>query len=144
MKAHLQTAPNGPGQSPTKRENANSPTQSPNLRPTYFEEDTLWLQEVTECIQQNIANNHYSIAQLADDVAISERQLRRRLKKLLGLRPREYMTQIRLQHAHYLILQRKYRTLTQIAKAVGYRDTGAFRHSFQQWFEKSPHELLHT
>ena len=144
MKAHLQTAPSGPTPSPSQQGNAKPDTTPPGTRPTYFEEDAQWLQEVTQYILQNIANNHYSIAQLANDVAISERQLRRRLKKLLGLRPREYMTQIRLQRAHYLILQRKYRTLTQIAQAVGYRDTGAFRDSFQQWFKSSPLELLHA
>ena len=144
MKAHRQTAPDSSRQQTTKNENfaLNAPVSG--MRPTYFEEDTQRLQEVTAHIQQNIANNRYSIAKLADDEDNSERQMRRRLKKLLGLRPREYMTQIRLQRAHYLILQRKYRTLTQIAKAVGYRDTGAFRDSFQQWFKKNPHELLHA
>lgn len=118
------------------------PSQQTDERPDHFEEDSQWLEEVTGCIRENLSNNRYSIGQLAGDVAISERQLRRRIKKLLGLRPREYMMQIRLQHAHYLIHQKKYRTLAQVAQAVGYRDSGAFRDSFQQWYGSSPTELL--
>ncbi len=144
MKAHRQPAPNNERKISAQQGSVFPGAHASDTRPTYFEEDAQWLQEVTQYIQQNIANNHYSIAQLANDVAISERQLRRRLKKLLGVRPREYMIQIRLQRAYHLILQRKYRTVTQVAQAVGYRDTGTFRDSFQQWFKSNPLELLNT
>ena len=108
----------------------------------YFVEDREWLQSVQRQIRCNLANNHFTIAQLADAVAISERQLRRRLKKLLGLRPWEYVTQVRLQYARQLLLQRRYKTLTQVAHAVGYRDVDSLRDNYKRIFGESPTRYL--
>lgn len=116
--------------------------ESSILPPPYFAEDEEWLKKVEFQIRENMSNNHFTIMQLADAVAISERQLRRRLKKLLGLRPWQYLTRIRLEYARQLLEQKKYKTLTQTAYAVGYRDVDSFRKNFKKIYDESPIEYL--
>ena len=108
----------------------------------FFLEDEKWLIEVDHHIRQNYTNNHFSVVQLADAVAISERQLRRRMKKLLGMGPWQYLTKIRLEFAFQILQQKKYKTLAQIAFAVGYRDVDSFRAKFKKAYGRTPMDLL--
>jgi AraC-like DNA-binding protein len=112
------------------------------LRPDFFEEDQQWLALLEQCVQQNLANNKYTIKQLAFDVAISERQMRRRIKQLLGIGPGKYVRQIRLHHAQQLFFNRKYKTITRVAREVGYKDVDAFRNNFRSFFGICPKEYL--
>jgi len=107
-----------------------------------FEEDKIWLQKVEDSIHNNLSNNLYTVSELAADVVISERQLRRRLKKLTGLAPAQYLRNKRLQKAHQLISSKKYKTITQVAYAVGLKDIGAFRENFKEMYGDSPLEFL--
>ncbi|MGB1242391.1 MAG: helix-turn-helix domain-containing protein [Chitinophagales bacterium] len=107
-----------------------------------FEEDKIWLQKVESFIQNNLSNDRYTIRTLAMDVIISERQLRRRMKKLTGLTPAQYLKKARLGKAHQLISSKKYKTITQVAYAVGFKDVGAFRSNFQQVFGYPPLDFL--
>jgi len=100
----------------------------------FFEEDQLWLHTVNRSIKDNLANNHYSIKQLAYDVAISERHLRRRLKQLLGVSPAKYLKKIRLEQAKQLLVSKRYKTVTQVANAFGYKDVGSFRYNFLDYY----------
>ena len=111
-------------------------------RPLLFEEDQQWLAQVAQCVQKHLANNRYTIAQLAHEVAVSERHLRRQLKQLLGVGPKEYVTQMRMQLAKELLFKRKYKTLTQVAHAVGYRDVDSFRSNFCSLFGVCPKTYL--
>lgn len=111
-------------------------------RPALFEEDQQWLAQVAQSVHQNLANNRYTIAQLVHEVAVSERHLRRQLKQLLGVGPKEYVTQLRMQLAKELLFKRKYKTLTQVAYAVGYRDVDSFRTNFSSLFGVCPKEYL--
>lgn len=112
---------------------------SPN---SFFKEDQLWLTEVEKSIKQNLSNNNYTIRQLANDVSISERQLRRKLKQLLGIKPSKYLKNSRMQHAHHLLAIKQYKTVTQVAYAVGFKDVGAFSSGFKQIFGHSPKKFL--
>jgi AraC-like DNA-binding protein len=113
-------------------------------RPVFFEEDQQWLELVEESVQQNLANNKYTVKQLAYDLAISERQMRRRVKQLLGVGPSQFVRQVRLHHAQQLIFNRKYKTITQVAREVGYKDVDSFRNNFLSFFGVCPKEHLQS
>ena len=102
--------------------------------PHRFAEDEVWLSQVDECIQKNIANPNFTIGQLAIMVAVSERQLRRRMKQLLGKRPGQYVQQKRLERAYEFWRQRRYKTLQQLALSVGYRSSDSFRALFEKFY----------
>lgn len=110
--------------------------------PSISKEDQDWLEQLETYLHKEISNNNYSITQLAYDLAISERQLRRRIKQLVGLSPSQYFKAIRLQHARQMLEQRKFNTIAQTAAAVGFLDASAFSRNFNRQFGKSPSEYL--
>lgn len=110
--------------------------------PQISQEDQVWLEELEQHLNENLANSQYSITQLSYDIALSERQLRRRIKQLVGLSPSQYFKAIRLQHARQLLEARRYNTIAQTAAAVGFQDAGAFSRNFSQQFGKSPAAYL--
>jgi len=112
------------------------------LLPVISIEDTEWLEELEEHLSKHLSNNNFSITQLAFDLAISERQLRRRIKTLTGLSPTQYLKETRLQAARQLLEQRRFNTVAQTAGAVGFQDARAFSRNFSNRFGKTPSEYL--
>lgn len=110
--------------------------------PRYFAEDQEWLEQVARCVRQNIPNSHFTIGQLANAVALSERQLRRRLKSLLGLRPWQYVQLVRLERARQLIHEKRFKTMSRLATEVGYRDVDSFCEVFRQYFGVLPKDYV--
>jgi signal transduction histidine kinase/DNA-binding response OmpR family regulator len=109
--------------------------------PTISIEDQTWLTDVETLLKDQLSNSTYSITQLAGDIALSERQVRRRLKQLVGLSPSQYFKAIRLQHARQLLEQNRYNTVAQTAAAVGFRDAGAFSKAYKAAYGKLPSEV---
>lgn len=75
-------------------------------------------------------------------MAISERQLRRRKKRLTGLSPLDYVKEVRLQQARLLLEERRFRTVAQTAVAVGFQHLDTFTRNFIQHFGFTPSEYL--
>lgn len=105
-------------------------------------EDQVWLENLEVILNKNLSNTQYSISQLADDMVISERQLRRRIKQLTGLTTLHYFKEIRLQKARQLLETRQYKTIAQTANAVGFPNTKTFSRNFSHRFGKMPSEHL--
>ena len=110
--------------------------------PTISKEDQAWLTKLEAQIQKHLSNSQYSITQLSYDLAISERQLRRRIKQLIGLSPAQYLKAVRLQSARQLLEEKTYKTIAQTAAAVGFQDAGAFSRNFLNRFGKLPSDYL--
>jgi transcriptional regulator GlxA family with amidase domain len=81
----------------------------------------------------------WQIAQLADAVLMSPRQLERRFKAGTGYSPLHYLRQLRLQRAAAL-LATTFEQINQIAQQVGISDARYFRRSFKEYFGVSPGE----
>lgn len=114
-----------------------TPNTSPRVE-TFNQEDQDWLENLENHLQDHLKDAQYSISQLAFDLAISERQLRRRLKSLTGLSPAQYFKEIRLQRARQLLEERRFKTVAQTAIAVGFQDASTFSRNFRQRFGKVP------
>lgn len=112
--------------------------------PKISKEDEDWLKELEEKLTENLSNTQYSIPQLAYDLAISERQLRRRIKQLTGLSTLHYFKEIRLQKARQLLEERQYKTIAQTASAVGFQNAKTFSRNFSQRFGKMPSDYLNS
>ncbi|MEM9821165.1 MAG: ATP-binding protein [Bacteroidota bacterium] len=109
---------------------------------TISKEDQDWLSALEKQLQSQLDNSKYSIAQLADDLAISERQLRRRIKQLIGITPAQYLKAVRLKKARQLLEQKTFKTVAQTATAVGFQDVKVFSRNFYQQFGRYPSEYL--
>ena len=102
------------------------------------EADQKWLENFEAYIRKNIASDLLSVSMLAGEFAMSDSTLLRQLKRLTGLSPRQYLLEIRLNEARCLLENSTYRSIAQVAEAVGYRETRSFSRNFKKRFGKPP------
>jgi YesN/AraC family two-component response regulator len=104
--------------------------------------DMLWLQEVEMLVRKYTGRKDLNLAILSYDMAISERQLFRRIKSITGLTPNKYIRNIRLQIAREAIESGKYRTITEIAYAAGFETPAYFSKLFKEHYGRDVNDLL--
>ena len=93
-------------------------------------------------VKDRIGDPRLSVLQIADAIAASERQVYRLVKKITGLTPHEYITEVRLQYVDYLIRNKKVKNATEAAKKVGQNNVTTFNRQFQRKYGVKPAELL--
>lgn len=106
------------------------------------QQDNTWLMEMENEIYKNIKHKDLNLYDLSYKMAVSERQLHRKIKSLLHLTPNKYIRILRLHKAKQFIDDFVYDTISQISYAVGYYDTHYFSKLFSQQYGMSPKELL--
>lgn len=97
-----------------------------------FREDKEWLQRLDEVIDTNLDKSDFTVLQLATAMYVSERQLRRRIKQLLGVRPQAYLTQVRMKRARRLLLNAPHRPVEWVAREVGFSSACTFMRAFKR------------
>jgi signal transduction histidine kinase/DNA-binding response OmpR family regulator len=102
-------------------------------------EEADFLQDVSEAVDAHIDNSSFGVDWLADELDLSARHLRRRLKDVTRLSPAGFIRARRLQHAAAL-LREGADTVADVADAVGYRDASYFSRLFRDTFGCSPTE----
>jgi signal transduction histidine kinase/CheY-like chemotaxis protein len=107
-----------------------------------FERDILI--KVESLVMHRIADISLSVYDLADAMAASERQVYRMIKKMTGLTPYEYITEIRLKYADYLIRKNKVKNATEAAKSIGLKNVTTFNKQYEKKFGRKPTELLNS
>ncbi len=105
-------------------------------------QDTSWLIEMENEVYKNIKHKDLNLYDLSYKMAVSERQLHRKIKSLLHLTPNKYIRILRLHKAKQFIDDYMYDTISQISYAVGYYDTHYFSKLFCQQYGAFPKELL--
>ena len=89
--------------------------------------DQAWLRQIEEYVEKNMSSVDLKLSDIAYEVAVSERQLYRRIKSLLGLTPNLYVRKLRLYRAKHLIDTRFYKTTLEVALHVGFQDAHYFK-----------------
>jgi signal transduction histidine kinase/DNA-binding response OmpR family regulator len=101
-----------------------------------------WLKKLEQIATDDLMENNLNTAQLAQKMAISERQLSRNLKKLTGLTPGAYLKEIQLQKARLLLENQAYSTVSEISYIVGFNTPQYFSSIYKERFGKFPSEYL--
>jgi len=101
--------------------------------------DQSFLQKVTEYIIQNISNFDFNVEMLGDKMALSRRQLHRKLIGITGHPPNMFIRSVRLNRAAEL-LRNKTGNVTEIAYDVGFNNLSWFAKSFKEQFGVLPSE----
>ncbi len=101
--------------------------------------DQSFLQKVTEYIIQNISNIEFNVEILGDKMALSRRQLQRKLISITGHSPSMFIRSVRLNRAAEL-LRNKTGNVTEIAYDVGFNNLSWFAKSFKEQFGVLPSE----
>jgi DNA-binding response OmpR family regulator len=104
--------------------------------------DLLWLSELEVEVRKHVGKTDLNLYMLSDAVAISERQLFRRIKAITGLTPNKYIRTIRLQIAREAIESGKYRTISEVSYAAGFDTPAYFSKLFKEHYGREVGELL--
>ncbi|WP_170110308.1 hybrid sensor histidine kinase/response regulator transcription factor [Flavilitoribacter nigricans] len=99
----------------------------------------IWLQEVESAAKEALKKEiKLTAAFIAGKVFLSERQFARKLKKLSGLTPNEYIQEVKLQKARQLLEQQVYTTVNEVARVSGYSSGSYLTRIYQERFGKKP------
>lgn len=104
-----------------------------NVRPA----DQVFLDRVQEIVEQHMGDTNFSVTWLADEMALSARQLQRKLKRLTNLSAAGYIRGLRLQRAAQELAKRT-GTVSEIAYRVGFLDAEYFSRLFRQVYGVLP------
>lgn len=100
------------------------------------------LQKVKQIIAENISDENFKVTKLAEDVGYSQRQLARLLKKYTGLSPVQFVLEVRLTRAYNAVMEKKFKTVSELRYHVGIPGAAYFNRKFQERFGSSPSEMM--
>jgi CheY-like chemotaxis protein len=103
--------------------------------------DALFLQRVIAVVDRNLSDFEFDVDALASRVAVSRRQLFRKLKGVINTTPKAFIRSVRLKRAAELLLQSEM-TVTEITFAVGFQDVKHFRALFKEQFGALPSDYI--
>ncbi|MDB5143674.1 MAG: rhaS [Mucilaginibacter sp.] len=98
--------------------------------------DLTWLSELEDQVRRHTGKTDLNLAILSLAMAISERQLFRRIKAITGLTPNKYIRTIRLQIAREAIESGRYRTIAEISYVAGFASPAYFAKLFKAYYGK--------
>lgn len=104
------------------------------------EREIKFLTALERNLASQFANALLDTTLLASNLAMSERQLQRKLKALLNQTPAEYIREYRLHRAKDLLLKGK--SVSLVADLVGFTSSSHFSRSFKSTFQQSPSEFI--
>ena len=96
-----------------------------------------WLQQAIEYVEKNIADEHYSVEQLSNDLCMSRMTLYRKIQSATGQKPTEFIRTIRLRRAAELLREGRL-TITEISYATGFSSVSYFSRCFRTMYGVAP------
>ena len=103
--------------------------------------DKEFMRKCLAVIETHIDNSSFSVDNLAEALAFSNRNFYRKIRALTNQTPAELIRIYRLNYARQL-LQNSNLKIFEISLAVGYEDTNKFRQAFKKQFGQSPSESI--
>ncbi len=97
-------------------------------------------EHLTETIEANLENEHFSVTDLAEEMALSRSQIHRKLQNLAGQSISQFMRSIRLQRSREL-LRKDVATVSEIAYRVGFNSPSYFIKCFHEYYGYPPGEV---
>lgn len=98
---------------------------------------SLFVERLTQLIEDNITDENYSIDCLCRDAGAGRTTIHNQLKRWTGLSTSRFIRRIRLKKAKIILLTTDL-NITQVAFEVGFRDSHYFTRVFSQSFGLSP------
>jgi transcriptional regulator GlxA family with amidase domain len=101
--------------------------------------DAQFLRRVIDTVEAHLTDFEFNVDVMAQKLAVSRRQLFRKLKAVTGCTPNTFLRSMRLKQAARL-LEESPMTVTEITYAVGFSDLKHFRTVFREHFGVLPAE----
>ena len=93
--------------------------------------------KLRETVRENLDNPQFNVDDLADRMGISRTTLYRLVRERTGLSANQLIQELRLLQARELLETGQYRTLRQVAEAVGFRSPDYLSRLYRARFGKS-------
>ncbi|MEO1257371.1 MAG: ATP-binding protein [Bacteroidota bacterium] len=122
--------------------NEPSPVATKVLSALHTQEQQEWLEKLEQTVIAQLGNLQLTAEFLAQEMAISRRQLYRRMKELTGLSINDYINEVRYQQARQMLEERTVASVKAAAYSVGLKDVTYFSRQFRKRFGKAPSEYL--
>lgn len=105
-------------------------------------ETEFFMQKVNRFIRDNIGEVELHVAILADEMALSVSQLDRRIVRITGVSPKQYIRNYRMKVA-YELLSEQQGNITEVASLTGFRSVAYFSTKFRERYGYTPMQFKH-
>jgi len=102
-------------------------------------QNSSFLENVLQCIDDNISDERFGVDILSRATGIGERQLQRKLKAIANKSPNQMIRSVRLHRAKELILKKE-ESISEIAFQTGFSNPSYFSKCFKEEFGLTPSE----
>ncbi|CAM2063935.1 Response regulator [Sulfidibacter corallicola] len=99
--------------------------------------DEAFLRQIQQVVETHMEASAFGVAQLAEEVGLSQRQLQRKLREITRLSPAGFLRTMRLQRAADL-LEQEAGTVAEVAYRAGFKNPEHFSRLFAQVFGVAP------
>ncbi len=103
--------------------------------------DEEFLKKIMDFMEANMGRESYWVDELASDMNTSRSTFFRKLKKLTGQAPNDFMRMIRLKRAVQLLEQNEL-TISQVSYMVGFNDPNYFGKCFRKFYGDTPSNYI--
>lgn len=100
------------------------------------------LSKINTLLLNKINSENFSVLDLAEAIASSERQVYRLVKKLTQMTPNEYIKEFKLQYAYELITKNKVKNASEASREVGIKNVTIFSKDFERKYGKKPADMF--
>ncbi len=117
-----------------------SPLAAPRVATSEVEAeaaDAVFLRRLQEAVEANLASQSFGVFELAEQLAVSERHLRRKLLILTGESPSALIRRFRMERARQL-LQQSAGNVSEVAAAVGFSHPSHFSKLYRKTYGRPP------
>jgi AraC-like DNA-binding protein len=110
------------------------------IKATLTEKDRRFMERVEKVLARRFFEAEFTAAEFADGVAMSERQLQRKLKALLNHSPRDYLRNYRLAKAKEMLATGV--SVADAAFRVGFQSQSYFAKCFKAHYGITPSQVM--
>ncbi|HZY81717.1 MAG TPA: response regulator, partial [Cyclobacteriaceae bacterium] len=105
-------------------------------------EDDTFVRSVQAYVESRLSDSALSMGDVADHMAMSERQLYRKCGASTGMSPAQLVKEIRLRIAYRMLVQKEVSKVAALAASVGFDNSAYFSKQFLERYGKRPVEFL--
>lgn len=100
--------------------------------------DQEWLNQLEEYLSEHLQDSDIKVPDIASALSMSESSLLRKLKNLVGITPKQYLQDLRLDYARKLLEEGGRLSIKEIAAKAGYKETRSFSRNYFKRYGKNP------